>query len=96
MRNPPGATAGVGEAQCGAGTGGGGSAAANSTAHARSLGFGHGSGRKQVRARAQSVTPQVSVHLNSDHCTPFKLKRKMWEINSKRRGQIKVEVYKRN
>ena len=42
------------------------------------------------------VTPQVSVHLNTDHCTPFKLKRKMWEINSKRRGQIKVKVYKRN
>jgi hypothetical protein len=42
------------------------------------------------------VTPQVLVHLNTDHCTPFKLKRKMWKINSKRRGQIKVKVYKRN
>ena len=31
-----------------------------------------------------------------NHCTQFKLKRKMWEINSKRRGQIKVKVYKRN
>ena len=43
-----------------------------------------------------SVTPQVSVHLNTDHYTPFKLKRKMWEIKSKRRDQIKVKVYKRN
>ena len=43
-----------------------------------------------------SVTPQVSVHLNTDHCTPFKLKRKMWEINSKRKGQIKDKSYKRN
>jgi len=34
--------------------------------------------------------------LKYNHCTPFKLKRKMWEINSKRRGQIKVKVYKRN
>ena len=34
--------------------------------------------------------------LKYSHCTPFKLKRKMWEINSKRRGQIKVKVYKRN
>ena len=41
------------------------------------------------------VTPQVSVYLNTEHCTQFKLKRKMWEINSKRRGQIKVKVYKR-
>ena len=37
------------------------------------------------------VTPQVSVHLNTDHCTPFKLKRKMWEINSKRRGSNKSQ-----
>ena len=29
-----------------------------------------------------TVTPQVSVHLNTDHCTPFKLKRKIWEITS--------------
>ena len=43
-----------------------------------------------------SVTPQVSVHLNTYHCTLFNLKRKIGGFNSKRRGQIKVKVYKRN
>ena len=42
------------------------------------------------------VTPQVSVHLNTYHCTLFNLKRKIGGFNSKRRGQIKVKVYKRN
>ena len=55
-----------------------------------------GQGEVSTMEQVNSVTPQVSVHLNTDHCTPFKLKRKMWEIKSKRRGQIKVKVYKRN
>ena len=37
------------------------------------------------------VTPQVSVHLNTYHCTLFNLKRKMWEINPKRRGSNKSQ-----
>ena len=38
-----------------------------------------------------NVTPQVSVHLNTYHCTLFNLKRKMWEINPKRRGSNKSQ-----
>ena len=46
----------------------------------------------QLSKTAQlSVTPQVSVHLNTYHCTLFNLKRKMWEINPKRRGSNKSQ-----
>ena len=50
----------------------------------------------KVRRGQAGVTPQVSVHLNTDHGTQIKLKRRMWEINSKRKGQIKVKLHKRN
>ena len=39
--------------------------------------------------------PGVST-FKYNQCTLVKVKRKIWEINSKRRGQIKVKVYKRN
>ena len=56
---------------------------------------------RPMKPRARShrknlVTPQVSVHLNTYHCSQIKLKRRMWEINSKRKGQIKVKLHKRN
>ena len=35
----------------------------------------------KVRRGQAGVTPQVSVHLNIDHGTQIKLKRRMWEIN---------------
>jgi len=31
-----------------------------------------------------------------NQCTLVKVKRKIWEINSKRKGQIKDKLYKRN
>ena len=48
----------------------------------------------QARGGFTCVTPQVSVHLNTDHCMQIKFKRRMWEINSKRKGQIKVKLHK--
>ena len=49
-----------------------------------------------IKPGMNGVTPQVSVHLNTELCTQIKLKRRMWEINSKRKGQIKVKLHKRN
>jgi hypothetical protein len=53
-------------------------------------------GAPALPSEGSRVTPQVSVHLNTYPSTLFNLKRTMGEINSKRRGQIKVKVNKRN
>ena len=38
---------------------------------------------------ARAVTPQVSVHLNTDYYTSFELKRKMWELIQREGGSNK-------